>query len=262
MALRSIDNIVDSDHGGLIEGDLTMVTRSMTDMRLHPLIALGAIKRLMNEPGDTRQVFVILRAMRGRSGLRMFRRFRASGVGAAILRERRCLLEVLQDHAALARLPAGSVGRVYWEFMTAEELSAAGLIEAGRSVDPEDMPAEERFFQDRMRVLHDVGHVVTGYGRDPLGELCLLAFNFAQSWHLGMGLIVLMALARAGDSPEGKMARAAVKEAWRAGRRAAWLGGEDWENLLGEQLGVVRERLRIVVPARYVAEVAVKEPAL
>jgi len=232
-----------------------MSTRVATDTSLHPLVALGAMKRLIGSPDDTRQVFVILRALRGRSGVRMFRRFERTETGARILREGRNLLEVLDNHDALARLTPASLGRAYLDFMMAENLSAAGLLETARSVDPDIMSDDERFYVERMRVLHDVGHVVTGYGREPLGELCLLAFSFGQSGHLGMGLIVLMAMTKFGRGPAARAARAAVIEGWRRGRRALWLGVQDWEGLLAEPLAAVREQLRIAAPVRYVGAV-------
>ena len=229
-----------------------MTTHEATDTSLHPLVALSAIQRLIGSPDDTRQVFVVLRAMRGKSGVRSFQRFKASPVGAQVLRERRCLLDALNDRAALAQLPQGTLGRAYFDFMTMENLSAHGLIETGRSVETDEIPEEEQIFLDRMRVLHDVAHVVTGYGREPLGELCLLAFNFGQSGHLGMGLIVLMAILKSRRGPQARTVRACVFEGWRRGRRAGWLAGQDWETLLREPLAAVRGRLGIAGPGRYV----------
>ena len=39
--------------------------------------------------------------------------------------------------------------------------------------------------------MHDLWHVTTGYGRDALGELSLLAFTYAQEKIEGIGAIVL-----------------------------------------------------------------------
>src|SRR5471030_833471 len=110
-----------------------MTSSSAADTRLRPFEALGAVRRLLDDPDDTRQVFIVLNAMRGRSGLRLFRRFKASPVGAAILSQRRSLLARLQDGAALAQLPQGSLGRAYLDFMTAEQLSADGLAASSDS---------------------------------------------------------------------------------------------------------------------------------
>ena len=95
------------------------------DTRLHPLVALRAMRRLLGDPEDTRQVFVIVKALRGRSGLRLFARFQASPTGACILAQRPSLLAHLSDDAALAAMAPGSLGRNYKSFMDEESLSAA-----------------------------------------------------------------------------------------------------------------------------------------
>jgi ubiquinone biosynthesis protein COQ4 len=105
-----------------------MPGQSTIDTRLHPLTALRAVRRLIANPEDTQQVFVILGAMRGRSALRVFQRFQQSATGAAVLRERRRLLDALQDREGLARLAPGSLGRAYLDFMRQEDLTAEGLV--------------------------------------------------------------------------------------------------------------------------------------
>src|SRR5258708_4250833 len=103
-----------------------------SDTRLRPLEAIRSVRRLF-ATGDTREIFVIFRALRGRSGVRAFRRFSASPTGALVLRERRHLLNTLTDRAHLAALPQGSVGRAYFDFMEEENLSADGLVQASQN---------------------------------------------------------------------------------------------------------------------------------
>jgi ubiquinone biosynthesis protein COQ4 len=228
-----------------------MLSPAASDTRLHPLEALAAIRRLLNDPNDTRQVFIVLQAMRGRSGLRLFRRFQATITGAAILRERRSLLPCLQDSLSLARLPHGSLGQAYLDFISVEKLTADGLVDASDSAERSATPDEILLFRDRIRDIHDLTHVITGYGRDPLGELCLLAFNHAQNGHLGVAMIVLMGMVRVGRGPRAGDARAAIIEAWRRGRAAAWLSGLDWEALLPQSVAILRDRLGIAEPRNY-----------
>ncbi len=226
-------------------------TRPAMDTRLHPFQALKAVRRLLDNPEDTTQVFVILRAMRGRSGLKMFRRFRASETGAAILRERRRLLPVLRDHRALAALPAGSLGRAYLDFMRAEHLSAEGLVAPSQAGNEEGLSPDALLFRDRMRDMHDLTHVLTGYGRDALGELSLVAFMYAQNGNPGQAMIALMGVARGLRTPYGKFMRQAVFQAWRHGRKAAWLAEQDWEALLARPLEDLRRDLAVAAPTRY-----------
>jgi ubiquinone biosynthesis protein COQ4 len=222
-----------------------MFTSQTTGTRLQPFTAMRAIRTLF-ATRDTRQVFILLRAMRGRSGIRNFRRFAASPVGKTVLRDRRDLLPLLEDHARLGQLPAGSIGRAYLDFMESEDLSAKTLVTASENWEEEAATPDMALFRARMRELHDVNHVVTGYGRDRLGELCLMTFMYRQTGNLGMLMLVVMAWRRLPQT-----ARAAVREAWRHGRKAAWLAEQDWEALLTRALADVRKMLRIEMPVKY-----------
>lgn len=224
-----------------------MVAQTASDTRLRPFEAMRAVRTLI-ATGDTRQVFVIFRAMRGRSGQRSFRRFAASPVGQAVLKERRDLFPTLTDREQLRKLAPGSLGRIYLDFVESENLSAQGLVDASEDWDNDPMPPDVELFRRRMRELHDITHTVTGYGRDQLGELCLLTFMYRQQGNLGMLLIVVMAWNRI-----PKAARKAVREAWRHGGKARWLAEQNWEALLARPLEEIRRELRIAPPALYQA---------
>ncbi len=48
---------------------------------------------------------------------------------------------------------------------------------------------QQRWYNARLRDMHDLWHVVTGYGRDSFGEACLLAFSYAQTRNRGIAFI-------------------------------------------------------------------------
>ncbi|HEX7034298.1 MAG TPA: Coq4 family protein [Pseudomonadales bacterium] len=223
--------------------------RQSDPFRLRPREALGAIRVLLRNPEDTGQVFVIVRALSGKSLLRGFNRFAATATGAAVLAENRSLLDVLSNRDYLASLPAGSLGRAYLEFMSAENLSAEGLVDASMSA---DRPLEGRLalYAMRLRDMHDLWHVVTGYGRDTMGEVCLLGFTFAQTRNPALAFIALVGAAKIAREVNPRIFRA-LWAAYRAGRRAEWLPAADWEHLLTEPLDRVRQRLRIEPPTVY-----------
>jgi len=225
------------------------------DPPLRPLEALRAVSRLLRNPEDTRQVFTIISALRGRSGRRLFERFRRTSTGAAVLSEHRQLLDRLRDQEALSRLPEGSLGHAYYEFMRAESLSAAGLVEAS-DVENQSIPPEARLFRERMRDMHDLNHTLTGYGREPLGELCLLAFMYRQTGNVGNALIALMATKKFPKGAPGRAARKALFEGFRNGRKAPWVPGLDWESMLAENLESLRERLGVPPNTAYRAALA------
>jgi ubiquinone biosynthesis protein COQ4 len=205
----------------------------------------------MANPEDTGQVFVIMTALRGGSGRRLMRRFRQSPTGAAVLADRRRLLDVLENRVGLMRLAPGSLGRLYAAFMREENLSADGLVAPSMQEDVSALAPEARLLRERMRDMHDLTHVLTGYGRDPLGELCLLAFMFPQTRNLGAALIAFMGWTRFAKAGYGKPARAAILEGWRHGRKAAWLPGLDWEALMARPVDDLRQDFNIAAPTRY-----------
>jgi ubiquinone biosynthesis protein COQ4 len=218
---------------------------SRIDTRLRPLTAIRAVRALRANPEDTRQIFVIFRALRGKSGLRLFERFRTSVNGARILAERRSLVQLLSDRDYLSQLAEASVGRAYLAFMESERLSADGLVMASE-VDEPALTPEMQLLRSRMRDAHDLTHILTGYGRDALGELCLLAFMNRHSRNPGQLLIIAMSWSRL-----PKSARRAVWEAYRQGGKADWLLDQDFEALLERPLADVRRELGILPPMRY-----------
>jgi ubiquinone biosynthesis protein COQ4 len=217
--------------------------------RLHPFAALRAVRNLMRNREDTHQVFLLIEALRGKTTLRQFARFRQTETGRAVLGEKRRLLDRLSDRASLAALPAASLGRAYYEFMAAENLSAEGLVTLSRIERP-PMADEVTRFRERNREMHDLLHIVTGYGRDPLGEACLVAFSYAQTGLKGFAVIALFAARRIARARPGQPIRRAVFEGYRHGRSAGWLPGADWEALLSQPVEAVRAQFA-VEPATY-----------
>jgi ubiquinone biosynthesis protein COQ4 len=206
-------------------------------------LALRAMQALLNNPDDTAQVFVIVQALSGNSVERNFRRFQKTEAGRCVLREQRKLLSKLQDRAALAALPEGSLGRAYLEFLNREGITAEGLVAASEVTDESAFQPEFQLFRERMRDMHDLWHVLTGYHGDIVGESALLAFSFAQTWNPGLGFIVLVALARMKQLRQN--GSVLVLRGFARGLRARWLPEQDWEALLSEPLERLRDELRI-----------------
>jgi ubiquinone biosynthesis protein COQ4 len=224
--------------------------------RFQPLAAWRAMQKLLADGEDTKQAFYVVEALSGGSSKRNFERFRTSSVGRAVLAERRILLDRLCDRARLAALPEGTLGWAYHDFMTRENLTAEGLVEASKYTERAGASPDVRLFFDRGRDTHDLSHVVTGYGRDGLGEISLLAFAYAQSGNHGLGFISLIAMFKIAREFPHLPVRKAVWEGYRNGRRAARFNDADWEALLSEPLETVRARLGIRPPACYQAIIA------
>lgn len=221
-----------------------------TSTKMQPRVAWRAIRKLVADPEDTAQVFTIVRAMSGPSLRNGYRRFQASPWGRRVLQEESDLLETLRDRDMLRAQPGGSLAAAYLAFVESENLSADGLVEASASEEERwEDPGMERYGK-RLRDQHDLWHALTGYGRDELGELCLLAFTYAQTRNRGIGLIVLVGAYKLRKALGKGVVRAALR-GYRDGRRAAWLPQQPWETLLQEPLETVRAKLGIEEPLPY-----------
>jgi ubiquinone biosynthesis protein COQ4 len=222
-------------------------------LRLEPLKAMRALAELLRNKEDTGQVFVIMRALSGRSTQRGYARLLRTIKGGRIAYQRDELATTLSNSDYLASLPEGSVGRAYLKFTTSENISAEGLIEESRKGAETDIDREHplAWYGRRMRDVHDLWHVLTGYGRDAMGEASLVAFSYAQTRSLGFGLIgIAGALKLKREIPSQPMLKA-VWQAYRNGAKAAWLPGEDYQALLAEPLESARARLNIARPSLY-----------
>jgi len=212
--------------------------------------AWHAMQRLMSHPEETEMAFETISALSGRDFERLFQRFVADREGRALYVARPSLLAVLSDRTALRAMPAGSFGRVYAEFMDAASLDAQGLVEAQNLSQAEarweGSDAGREWFGDRLRDMHDLWHVLTGYGRDEAGEAANLAFSYAQAPFRGVALILL---GIAVNSPPDTLGRVAwlryLYRAWRRGRQSAWLPAVHYERLLTRPIEEVRRTLRI-----------------
>jgi len=191
-------------------------------------------------------VFEFFEAVGGNEGPRAFRRLAATEGGRRLLAARPRLVDVLADAAYLASLPTESLGGWYLRFMRGRGFDPAGLLEArdrgARARVLED--EEHEWFYDRINVMHDLWHVLTGYGTDELGEAALLAFSQAQIPNRGFPFLLLAAVFMGPKSWDLAWPRY-LWRAYRRGRRATLLTAAPYEELLPLPVAEVRERLAI-----------------
>ncbi|MSP42481.1 MAG: ubiquinone biosynthesis protein [Alphaproteobacteria bacterium] len=220
--------------------------------RIQPLVALRALRAIFRDKEDTGQVFRIVNALTGKSLIKRLDRFRNVPVGRQILAENRQLLSTLSDRKYLASLPEGSYGRAYLKFLETEGLSAEGLIEASKEAPRTQQQADYELFTSRLRDSHDLQHVLTGYGRNTLGELSVLAFSYAHTRNPGIGFLVITGMFKfRKEMPKGIPVFRAVWEAYRNGVKSAWLPAADWEALLKLPMAEARRVLNIAEPVIY-----------
>ena len=213
--------------------------------------AISAMRRLIANPEATEEVFVIIESLAGNALEKGFRRFEATATGQRILAEKRSLLDSLRDREMLSEQPKSSLAANYLNFVIKEEISADGLVEPSEDMrSTRNLDEDLLLFANRQRDMHDLWHTLTNYGRDELGEVCLLAFTCAQSPNRGIAFITLVGvyqmIKRYGWDVPG-----AVLGAYRDGKKAQWLPAQDWEALLQQPIGEVRSSLNIRPPRRY-----------
>ncbi|UTW55955.1 ubiquinone biosynthesis protein COQ4 [Kordiimonas sp. SCSIO 12610] len=240
----------------------TSITLNMPDDYSPPKrdwkAAWRAVKALIDNPEDTEQVFIILRRLSGKSFWKAYKRFAESPVGNNILHKRIDLMDTLKNTEMLSALPKGTLGREYFDFITRENISPEGLVDASEGENTSMGLTDEDMIRygTRAREMHDLWHVVSGYGRDGLGEASIVAMSYAHSKNIGFALIAIMAAQSFKNNAPNGGVRRSVLEGYLNGRKSAWLLGVDWEAMMPLPLEEVRSQLKIKTPVRYNKTVA------
>ena len=206
-----------------------------------------AVRGLIADPERTDLAFEAISSVSARDFERLFQRFIATAEGRHLLAERPSLLDALRDRPRLRAMSEGSFGRTYAAFMDAAQLEADGLVEADRTseaargvsvVDP-----DRDWLSERLRDMHDLWHVLSGYGRDEAGEASNLAFSYGQMPFRGVAMIVIAAALVHPHGDRFAWPRYLYR-AWRRGRAARLITAR-YEELLPLPLEEVRCTLGI-----------------
>lgn len=245
----------------LVNGDVIEAARDGTVLRhpdrvpprFRPLLAWHHFQELLKDKEDTSHVFRIFEALPSKDFLDRVRRVALSEQGERLRREEPALPPMLDDHAALRRLPPGSVAHAYCDFMEREGLSAAGLKAEADKLGRPVFPDLVQWYADRSRDIHDLMHILTGYGRDALGEQCVLLFTHGQQPSWGHLLIGYAGGWNIKKSVRGTKAPifAALRQAQRTGKACPPLAATSIRDLLATDLEVARRRLNIPEPTGY-----------
>ena len=217
--------------------------------------AWRALRKLLANGDDTVQVFRIMRALNADVAAKNYGRLLRTPNGGQLAYRRVELSERFSDRTWLDSLPEGTVGAAYRAFLDRTGFSAKGLADISYT----DLSDEARtiehpyaWFGRRERDIHDIWHTLTGYtAEEHLGELCLVAFSYAQTRGLGWAAIATGGALKSLRLTRSSAVMKAVLEGYRHGKAAAWLPGQDYEALLAEPLDAARRRLGIADPVHY-----------
>lgn len=222
--------------------------------RFRPIKAFRHFRNLIADKEDTAEVFYIIEALSGKSLLRNTKEFLKSPHAQELMERNVNLAEMLDNHDKLRELPSDSLGQAYVRFMEKEGLTAAGLIAEYERFGSDHKKRNDviEWFGNRMRDTHDLLHVLTGYGRDALGEQCVLAFTYSQNPNLGVLFIAYAgALEVKKQAPSAAPVLRAVREGQKLGKAAKRLAYYDIEKLLAMPIDEARAFLNIGKPVYY-----------
>lgn len=211
-------------------------------------------RRLLADKENTREVFHIFEALPWLGMQDAATQFLTSDKGKALRASETSLAPILDDHAALRRMPIGSLAHLYCDFMEAEGLTAQGLVDEFELFMEGRPRFEDQFkwYFERVRDTHDLLHVLTGYGRDALGELCVLGFTYSQQpspAHLFIGYAGAWELTK--KTRVSAPVFRAVREGQRLGKACPRLAELPMRELLPLPVEEVRRRLNITPASRY-----------
>jgi ubiquinone biosynthesis protein Coq4 len=146
------------------------------------------------------------------------------------------------DLEVLAKLPEGTLGRVFADHMISNGLDPKAIPV------PHIEPGDLRYVKAHLRETHDVWHVVTGFNTDVAGEIGLQAFYLAQLPSRLSAVLIAMSLVHlATKNMEAREAiMGEVLRGWAIGKRAKLFFGFEWAKHWETPIADVRKMLDVV----------------
>lgn len=192
-----------------------------------------------------------LLATEGKSFEHSLSAFRNTVAGRDLLQRRPASWSLYRDRSMLQACPPASLGAWYAKFIEMhgldEDYYLTMVVEhnARRGDDPANI-----WFRTRIDAGHDMRHVLSGYGPDMLGEICLLWFRVGQIRHPGVLMLALFGLLKVSLTTRAPALHAII-EAYRRGRRAQLLDLLPWEDGFAQPLCAQRAALGLTPPRHY-----------
>jgi ubiquinone biosynthesis protein COQ4 len=197
---------------------------------------------------ETSEVFGVFEALPWRGVIERASRFLSEERGRSIFGSEPFLPEILDDHQSLRRLPKNSFAHEYCDYMEREQLTAEGLVQATTACrgDSQRLDDGVEWYNDRLRDTHDLLHILTGFGRDTLGEQCVLAYVYKQRPSPGHVTVAYAgALLMLGKMKSRAPVLRAVMEAQRNGKSCMTIAEQSVRELLRMSSEEVRKYLNI-----------------
>lgn len=200
---------------------------------------IRAFRKLIDNPADPLEGPIFQMCAEHALLRKLTRSLRRHREGRRLLAERPRLDKGTVSLATMRALPPRSLGQAYASYFADNGITP---------FDSSELPVEtdEDYVATRLRDVHDVFHVVTGYGTDDIGELELQWFSCGN---LGWGPLPILVIVA--SFVMGRMAKygglwPVCKRAWaayRRGRQSRALASVAWEDYWSMPVHEVRALL-------------------
>lgn len=217
-------------------------------VRANPGRAVASWRGVLNPVNNHEQFLELIFAVAGPGFQDSYNKFRASPGGRRLLEERPDIVDLLGDTDRLRGCPKGSTGHAYLDFMSQNRLDA-GLYDNTYH----DLPAiaqrlgwddDFHYVVHRGIGLHDVMHVLGGYGPDVGGEFGVLGLTHGQvGGRMTAATVGILMAAPLGVRRSDRLRW--WRESVTRGREAELLFAAPYEELIDDPIDEVRARLGI-----------------
>lgn len=211
---------------------------------------LRAVVKTMRGRDILDEIFLIIRSLNGPEVDRLIEGALEDPSARKVLDQRKSMLSVLGDWDLLESLPKGSLGHDlldYFRRFGISNMQMAGASEEAMSGGFGS--SDEEFLSLRVRDLHDLWHVLTGYPPDRLGENALLAFTYSNTGIRGFGVFAVLQMgvrfAKNLLLLETPDSIRIIQDAFRRGRQTPPLLMAEWEKLIALPTSEVRRILSV-----------------
>jgi len=158
-----------------LPADASMLTRIR--------VGLHALKVLKDDPGNPDYARLLHMSFDRETYARLGEVLRGTPEGQRLLDEQPTIPSVKIDFEALSRMPEGTLGRAFADYFARNGIEPFSFEYA--------LEDDADYLNKRYRETHDIHHILTGYGIDPIGEVELQAFYYGN---LGLRHAALIAV--------------------------------------------------------------------
>lgn len=207
-------------------------------------VAMQAVNVLKDDPTNPEQARLLHLSLDREVYARLAKRMREHAEWRRILEERKTVFSGDQELQKLGQLPEGTLGHAFTRY----------YIDNGIEPFSYDFPVVDdvEFLAKRYRETHDIHHIVTGYGTDPIGEIEVQAFYVGNMGLRHSAFISLVSLFTSRTGHEWKLPAFVRK------LHAAYQRGKASPMILGVPFDEMWDLPVTEITARYVAAAPTK----